>query len=96
MILNYIKTVLLIGFVEFLLFITMIFFVMTDEPVGLIGKTIGWIFKYIAGFPMVLVNSEYPFFINSSSPPNYMIPLIIINLLIQGAIIFYIRRLIKN
>ena len=96
LLLDYIKTFFILVGIEVLLFFLMIFFVMTDESVGAIGKSLGYIVKYILGFPLVLLNKEYPFFINYNKPPNYMIPLIILNLLIQTGIVVFIRKLIKN
>ena len=93
---NFIKTFFVITGIEIVFFILMIFFVMTDESIGLTGKSLGIFVKYILGFPLVLLNSEYPFFINSSKPPNYMIPLIILNLIIQTGIVLFIKNLMKK
>lgn len=93
---NFIKTFFVITGIEIIFFILMIFFVMTDEPIGVIGKSLGVFVKYVLGFPLVLLNSEYPFFINSSKPPNYMILLIILNLIIQTGIVLFIKNLMKK
>lgn len=93
---NFIKTFFVITGIEIIFFILMIFFVMTDLPIGVIGKSLGVFVKYVLGFPLVLLNSEYPFFINSSKPPNYMILLIILNLIIQTGIILFIKNLMKK
>ncbi len=94
--LEYIKTALILIGVEGLLFIIMIMFVMTDESVGIAEKSLGVIVKYILGFPLILLDKEYPFFLNHSKPPNYMIPLILTNILIQTGVIILIKRIIKN
>tara|TARA_B100001939_G_scaffold135221_1_gene117402 strand:- start:355 stop:654 length:300 start_codon:yes stop_codon:yes gene_type:complete len=95
-ILSFIKSFFVIAGIEVVFLLLMIFFVMTDEPIGMIGKSLGIIVKYVLGFPLVLLNGEYPFFINSSKPPNYMIPLVVLNLIIQTGIVMLIRRLIKS
>lgn len=95
-ILNFVKTFFTIAGIEVVFFILMVFFVMTDEPVGVIGKSLGVIVKYVLSFPLVLFNSEYPFFINSSKPPNYMILLVILNLIIQTGIVMFIWKLVKS
>jgi hypothetical protein len=92
---NFIKTFFAIAGIEVIFFIIMIFFVATDESVGIIGKSLGVFVKYVSGFPLVLLNSEYPFFMNSSKPPNYMILLIVLNLLIQTSIVILIKKIIK-
>lgn len=94
-ILEYIKTGLILFGIELVLFILMIFFSMTDESIGFFGRLFGWIFKYVIGFPLVLFNGDYPFFLDNPNPPNYMILMIILNLLIQITIIFFVRKLLK-
>lgn len=95
LILSFLKTLLLVFSIELIIFILMIFFLMTDQAVGIVGKSLGAIVKYVLGFPLVLFNREYPFFLNNPNPPNYMFPLMFVNLLIQTGIIFFIRKLIK-
>lgn len=95
LILEYFKTGLILLGIEFVCFILMIFFSMTDESIGFWGRLFGWIFKYIIGFPMVIFNKDFPFFIDTPNPPNYMILMIILNLLIQITIVFFVRKLLK-
>ncbi|MDR2206271.1 MAG: hypothetical protein LBE36_08985 [Flavobacteriaceae bacterium] len=92
---NFVKTFFIIVGIEVILFITMIFFTMTDESVGVAGKSLEIIVKYILSFPLVLLNREYPFFINSSNPPNYMILLIVLNLLVQTVIVIFLGNTLK-
>lgn len=93
---SFIRTFFVLAGIEAAIFITMIFFVMSDEPIGMIGTSLGYIVKNILGFPLVLINSEYPFFMNSSQPANYMIPLIILNLIIQTGIVMFLKNRITN
>lgn len=94
-ILEYIKTGLILFGIELVLFVLMIFFSMTDESLGFFGRLFGWIFKYVIGFPLVLFNKDFPFFLESTNPPNYMILMVILNLLIQITLIVFIRKLLK-
>ncbi|OQP44255.1 hypothetical protein A4H97_33420 [Niastella yeongjuensis] len=65
-ILKYIS--LLLGF-EFALFIALIITSMTDERPPEIAAYIGWTLKYIFGFPLVLVNNNYPYFLDRGDTP---------------------------
>lgn len=93
---NFIKIFFIIVIIEILLFILMIFFIMTDESIGIIGKLLVKFVKYVLGFPLILFNNDYPFFMDRNTPPNYMILLIILNLVIQTSIVFLIKNFIKG
>lgn len=93
---NFIKIFFAIAVAEFLFFILMISFIMSDEPIGLIGKSLVIVVKYILGFPLVLLNNEYPFFLDRNKIPNDMILLVLLNLIIQTGIVFFIKYLIKR
>lgn len=90
------KIALILAGIEILSFFLMIFFLMTDETVGAIGKTLVFIVKFVFGFPMVLVDSNLPFFLESKEFPTYMIPLAIINLIIQATLVTVIKKLITT
>ena len=66
---------------ELVCFVGMFMCVMSDEPPPKTAVMIGRFFygtlKYIFGFPLVLINSNYPFYLDSSSP--WMIFLALIN-----------------
>ncbi len=93
---SFIKIFFAITGIEILIFILMVFFVMTDEPIGLVGQFMGTIVKYVLGFPLVLINSDYPFFIDSNKPPNYMVPLVGLNLLLQTCIVILVKNVVRN
>lgn len=93
---NYIKTILLLAGIESVLFVTMIFFLMTDESIGVIGKSLSFIVKYIMGFPLVLINNNYPFFLDCNKPPSYMIFLIIGNLIVHAGIVLLVKKLLNG
>ena len=82
--------------VEVLLFIVMIFFLMSDEPTNPVGRALYLGIKYILGFPLVLINDNYPFFLDSKKMPNEMIPLVLLNNLIQAIIIVAIRSFFRK
>lgn len=93
---NFIKIFFAIAVAESIFFILMISFVMSDESIGLIGKSLVIVVQYILGFLLVLLNTEYPFFINRNKIPNDMILLVVLNLIIQTGIVFFIKYLIKR
>lgn len=70
---------------------------MTDEPVGFIGSTSYKFLKYILGFPLVLIDNDYPFFLDKSKPPTLlMIFLIIVNISIQSFLIVMLKKYIRG
>lgn len=92
----FIKVGLILVSLEMALFLVMIFFLMADEPVGIIGKSICAAVKYVLGFPLVLINDDYPFFLNSSKPPAIMFPLLILNLIMQTSAVLLLKRVFKG
>jgi len=52
----------LLSLFDVILFIALLLFVATDEKVSEIGRVLFFILKYIFGFPLVLINSKFPFF----------------------------------
>lgn len=91
---SFFRLFFIIAVIEIVLFILMMFFVMTDESIGVFGKILGFIVENILSFPLTLLNREYPFFMDSPEPPSYMILLIILNLLIQTCLVTFIQKLI--
>ena len=87
---------ILIG-IEIILFLGMIVTSMTDEKPPFISRAFYWALKYVFGFPLVLINENYPFFLDSKEIPSIAIVLIIINNLILAFIVFGIfKRLLHN
>jgi len=69
---------------------------MTDEALTAMAVVQTILFKYICGFPLVLINDEYPFFLSSKCFPNYMLFLIVVNIIFQIIMIKLISKLIKK
>ncbi len=86
---------ILIG-IEVFVFVLMIIFLMSDEPTNPIGRFLYLSLKYVLGFPLVLINEEYPFFLSSKNMPGQMIPLVLFNNLIQAVLIFGVRNMFKK
>lgn len=90
------KILLILIGIEVLLFVVMIFFLMSDEPTNSVGRTLYLGLKYVLGFPLVLINENYPFFLDSKKMPNEMIPLVLLNNFIQAGIIVWVKSLLKK
>jgi hypothetical protein len=50
---------------EAILFVAVVVTSMTDEKPSAAGIYFYWTLKYILGFPLVLINSQFPFFLES-------------------------------
>ena len=74
----------------------MVLFLMADENVSAVGKSLTYLVQYVFGFPLVLLNSDYPFFLNSNNPPKVFLLLIALNLIIQTFMVLGIKRLIRK
>ncbi len=88
---KFFKTFITLLIIEGFLFFLMVGSMMTDEPINQFGRIIFFIIRNILGFPLVLFNSDFPFFLNSQELPNNFIPLITLNLIFHT---FLIRLLI--
>lgn len=93
---NFIKLYFVITGIEFVFFILMLCFVMTDESIGKIGKVLVLFVRYVLDFPLVLLNDEYPYFFNNNEPLSHMMLLIILNLTIHTDIILFIKTLMRK
>lgn len=72
---------------------------MTDESLSTLADIQVVILRYICGFPLVMVNTEYPFFLSATSFPKHMIPMVVVNIAIQAILIeiyFRIKRKDEN
>jgi len=92
---KFIKIYLALAAAQLFVFFLMLVFVMTDQEVLLPGKILGFIVKYVSGFPMVIINDQLPYFFDTSSekaPSSYFL-LILLNILLQTILVFLgIRR----
>ena len=61
--------ILLIDFFMIILFIALH---MTDEPLPMVVNLQFGILKYICGFPLVIINTEYPFFLSLNSAALFL------------------------
>jgi|SRR5215213_4399109 len=77
------------------LFIGMVLTAMTDEKPPAIGQAFYWTLKYIFGFPLVFLNNEYPFFLDSGHIPKTAIVLVILNNMVLAFAIQGIRNFLK-
>lgn len=93
MVKSVIKIVGVLAITELILFVAMIVTSMTDEKPPAIARIFYWTLKYILGFPLFLINGEYPFFLDSKHMPIYSLILIIINNIILAFIIIGIRKM---
>ncbi|PWT75187.1 MAG: hypothetical protein C5B59_09520 [Bacteroidetes bacterium] len=66
--------------IEVVLLTGLILTSMTDERPPAIAGYIGWVLRYPFGFPLVLVNQNYPYFLNGGATPIwFVIPFVIFN-----------------
>lgn len=94
-----IKLVLLVSILEIVFFLLMVFTSMTDEKPAAIGRVFYILLKYVFGYPIALINNEYPFFLDSSKMPTFGFLLIILNNIIIVIIIkavFHVIRKMKK
>lgn len=92
---GYIRGVLTAFAVYGLVFIVMLFSVMTDQSVPLFGRSMHFVLKYVCGFPLVLLNSELPFFLESRVFMWSSIPLTVINAVMQVWLVRKLRDLLR-
>jgi hypothetical protein len=81
--------------IDLLLFGGMVITAMTDEASPPIGQKFYWALKYVMGFPLVLVNSNFSFFLDNLQIPYISIVLIILNNDILAYCILYVRKILK-
>jgi len=81
--------------IEIALFFAMVITSMTDEKPPFIAGVFYWILKYILGFPLVLIDNNYPFFLAHKNMPVVAVPLIILNNIILALVILKVKRLFR-
>ena len=69
---------------------------MADEKPVLIARFFYIILKYVFGFPVSLINNEYPFFLDCIKMPTYGFLLIILNNLLIAVIILAVSRISRK
>jgi hypothetical protein len=78
-----------------LVFLVMVLSIMTDEKTPAFGSLMYKVFKNVCGFPLVLMNSNFPFFLESKVFMWSTIPLTILNAFIQVWLLTRLRHLFK-
>jgi len=81
---------------ELLFFVSMILVNMTDEKPPAIGRIFYYALKYFFGFPLWLINGNYPFFLDSPQMPLEGIILIFINNSILAFVILQVIIFFNN
>lgn len=89
-----IKTMVTLIMVEGLFFFVMIFFLMSDEGAHPIGQGIYYTLSNFFSYPLVLLDKNYPFFLESKEMPTEIIPMIMLNVFLQSLVIIFGRNLI--
>ena len=79
--------------VEALLFVAMIMTAMTDDKPPAMGEYFYWTLKWILGFPLVLINSQFPFFLDSHEFRISAIFMTILNNLILAFGIYQVMKI---
>lgn len=76
-------------------FLVMVITSMTDDKISALTHSAYWVLKYVLGFPMVLVKSDFPFFLDSIHLPIHPILIILSillnNLILSGPIVLLLR-----
>ena len=80
---------------EMISFMIGIVFAMNDGPRPKFTDVIAFFIKYICGFPSVLINNQYPFFLDSGKNVSLNKILLMwgVNLLCQTLFIFIIKKM---
>src|SRR5687768_5142545 len=93
---RYIKNIVVIGIfiIAFGIvgFIVTIPWLMTDEPVKPQGQLIGGIYFGITGFPLNIINSDWPWNVREK---GLGISLLVLNFILQTHFVYVVFRLIK-
>lgn len=90
----FIKIFFIICLFNAVMFACFLFLHITDEALSTIAVQQGYTFKYFCGFPLVLFNGDYPYFLNSSHMPDYGWLMILGNTILQTIAVMIIIRLI--
>jgi len=81
---------------EGVLFIAVVLTSMTDDNPPEIGRYFYWTLKYVFGFPLVLFNSDFPFFLSNNKFPITAIFMIPLNNLIVALCIYGLLRIVST
>ena len=83
--------------IELALFAALVFTSMTDARPPAIAAHLGWTLKYLFGFPLVLLNDNYPYFLDRADTPLiFVFTLVVFNDLLLALGIFGVERLFRS
>lgn len=78
--------------VQVILFVLMMSTAMSDESAPTISRGFYFLLKYILGLPLVLINTNYPFFLDSDKMPIIIFPFVAINNLLVALVYWWIFK----
>ena len=81
---------------DILFFWGLIFTSMTDERPSVLADGIYWVLKFILGFPLVLINEKYPFFIDSPKFGLFALSLVIFNNIILSLFFYKLIKWVRS
>jgi hypothetical protein len=82
--------------VDVLLFFCLMGTSMSDQQALPIAGTFYWILHYVAGFPLALIDSRYPFFLQSTTFVPVSLVFVAVNNAILALLIWWIFRMLKK
>ncbi len=82
--------------VDVILFFCTLATAMTAGHPPPISHTFYWLLNYVAGFPLALINSDYPFFLQSNHFPPAALLLTAVNNAILALLIWWIIKVINR
>ena len=91
-----IKIFVCIVIINFILFILLIFFSMSDEGGNLVATLCYKILRYICSFPLIIFNRDWPYYLDDKSLPNDFAILVISNIILQEICIFIFLYMINK
>ncbi|HZY39245.1 MAG TPA: hypothetical protein VFE53_21460 [Mucilaginibacter sp.] len=81
---------------DVVLFICTVVTTLGDEKPPAISRAFYWLLNYVMGFPLALINSDYPFFLQSNHFPPAALVFIAVNNAILALLIWWIIKLLKK
>jgi hypothetical protein len=81
---------------DVLLFFCLMCTSMSDQPALPIAGIFYWVLHYVAGFPLVFIDSRYPFFLQSTTFVPASLVFVAVNNAILALIIWWIIRMLKK
>jgi hypothetical protein len=89
------RIIIALLFIEATLFVAMVLTSMTDNRPPIIGQYFYWALKYVFGFPLVLIDPDFPFFLNGQAFPVTAIFMVILNNLILAIGLYGISQFVS-